>query len=168
MYGGRDLGVNLWAAAVARAQLEPAPDGPGAFDDCGLRGALYAGRRSSRTERPMNQTLVVVLIAAAVAIAAMVRMRGGEGRVDGAQARALVAEGAQLVDVRTPGEFGGGHIEGAVNIPVHEVAARAGELDRERPVVVYCQSGMRSAGAARALRAAGFTAVHDLGSIGAW
>ena len=97
MYGGRDLGVNLWAAAVARAQVERAPDGPGALDDCGLRGALDAGRRSSRTERPMNQTLVVVLIAAAVAIAAMVRMRGGEGRVDGAQARALVAEGAQLV-----------------------------------------------------------------------
>lgn len=91
------------------------------------------------------------------------------GKIAPAEAKAMVAAGAALVDVRTTGEFSGGHIPGAVNIPVHELAGRSGEIGpKERPVVVYCASGMRSASAAKSLKAAGFAKVVDLGSMARW
>jgi rhodanese-related sulfurtransferase len=88
-------------------------------------------------------------------------------RVSGARAHQLVDEGAQLLDVRTPGEFASGHPDPAMNIPVDQVDARLAELDRTRPVVVYCQSGRRSAAAAEVLTAAGYT-VYDLGGVARW
>lgn len=88
-------------------------------------------------------------------------------RVDGPEAHRLVAAGATLVDVRTPGEFASGHAEGARNIPVDEVEARMGELPRDKPVVVYCASGRRSASAAAILSRAGYP-VRDLGPFSAW
>lgn len=82
--------------------------------------------------------------------------------------RALVAEGAQLLDVRTPAEFSAGHAPGAKNVPVDELAARLPELAYgSRQVVVYCRSGARSARAAQMLRAAGYEVV-DIGSLDAW
>ena len=84
-------------------------------------------------------------------------------------ARQLVRDGAVLLDVRTRGEFRAGHIPGAVNIPVHRLEKRLGELgDRDKAVVVYCRSGRRSASAVRFLRRAGFVAVHDLGAMKNW
>ena len=88
--------------------------------------------------------------------------------VGGGQAKRLVAEGATLVDVRTPGEFVAGHIDGAVNIPVPDFSQRAREIPKDRPVVLYCASGMRSAAAAGMLRRAGRPDVHNLGSISRW
>lgn len=92
----------------------------------------------------------------------------GVERVDGPRARALVAEGATLLDVRSAGEFGIGHLPGAINIPVEQLPHRAGEIDADRPVVLYCRSGARSARAARTLIAHGLERVHDLGGIGRW
>jgi phage shock protein E len=87
----------------------------------------------------------------------------------GAKARKLIEDGARLVDVRTRGEFEDGHIEGALNIPVDVVKDRAAELEpRDKPVVVYCRSGHRSAIAAKILREAGFSQVYDMGSIRNW
>ena len=74
----------------------------------------------------------------------------------------------QLIDVRTPQEFAGGHIAGAVNIPVEELAGRIGEVTQDQPVVVYCRSGNRSAQAAQILDQAGFAPVYDLGGVIAW
>lgn len=91
------------------------------------------------------------------------------GKVSSAQAHTLVDGGALLLDVRTPGEFASGHIDGALNIPVQELAGRLGELDdKSRDIVVYCRSGGRSAQAKRLLSAEGYTAVHDLGAMGRW
>jgi len=89
------------------------------------------------------------------------------GPVDGAEAQRLVQAGATLLDVRTPGEFAGGHIDGALNLPVSELSGRMGEIPRDQPVVVYCLSGARSSSAAGMLREAGYTA-HDLGPMDAW
>ena len=87
----------------------------------------------------------------------------------GSDARDLVAKGALLLDVRTPQEFATGHIQGAINIPVQDLDRRMAEVGaKDRPVVVYCRSGQRSARAARMLKAAGHQTVHDLGSIGRW
>ena len=67
------------------------------------------------------------------------------------EAQELIEEGAQLVDVRADHEWDAGHIAGATHLPLDELAERAGELDPERPVVLYCRGGTRSAMAAEAL-----------------
>jgi phage shock protein E len=70
-----------------------------------------------------------------------------------------------VLDVRTSGEFRGGAYPGALNIPVQELAYRLGELPRDRPIVVYCGSGMRSASAVRLLQAQGFADVVNGGGL---
>lgn len=91
------------------------------------------------------------------------------GRIGGEEAKRRVAEGALLVDVRTPQEFAAGHIPGSLNVPVTELEERLAELgDRRRPIVLYCHSGNRSGRAARMLRKEGFTSVYDLGPMTAW
>lgn len=77
---------------------------------------------------------------------------------------ALLKEGAQVVDVRSLGEFASDHAPGSVNIPLHEIDERARELDPSRWVIVCCASGTRSAMARRKLRAQGFDRVLNAGS----
>ena len=75
----------------------------------------------------------------------------------------------QLLDVREAYELEAGTIGGAQHIPLGEVEARADELPRDRPVVVYCQHGVRSARAIAALAAQGFTNLTNLsGGYSAW
>ncbi len=85
----------------------------------------------------------------------------------GQDPHAMVAAGATLLDVRTPGEFAGGHLEGALNIPIADLEGRLDEVPSDQPVVVYCRSGARSAAAASTLRDRGYQ-VHDLGPMSAW
>lgn len=73
-----------------------------------------------------------------------------------------------LLDVRTPQEFAGGHLEGAANIAVETLQANLDAIPRDQPIVLYCRSGNRSAQAASILDAAGFTNIYDLGGIVAW
>lgn len=93
---------------------------------------------------------------------------GGSSTIDSKTARALVADGALLLDVRTPGEFAGGHVEGAKNVPVETLPSGAAGLPTDKPVVVYCRSGARSARAKGILMQSGFATVHDLGPMSAW
>lgn len=74
----------------------------------------------------------------------------------------------QLIDVREPYEREAGHISGSVHIPLVELSARAGEIDRERPVIFYCRVGARSGMAAQAFRAAGYTAASMTGGLVRW
>jgi phage shock protein E len=84
-------------------------------------------------------------------------------------AKQLVAEGAALIDVRTPGEFARGALPGARNIPLSEIGARAAEIGpKDKPVVLYCASGARSGSARRMLTGLGFTRVEDLGAMMRW
>ena len=79
------------------------------------------------------------------------------------QAWDMIDEGALLIDVRTPEEYGAGHIDGSVNIP-HTEMDRLVKLigeDLSRPVVVYCRSGNRSRRAQAALQKMGYTAVFN-------
>ena len=74
-----------------------------------------------------------------------------------------------LLDVRESGELSGGMIERAAHIPLGQVVVRAGELDRERLLVVYCRSGYRSSIATALLRRAGFRNIANLiGGLDAW
>jgi rhodanese-related sulfurtransferase len=76
-----------------------------------------------------------------------------------------------LLDVRTDGEFAGGHLEGATQIDYSKsnFEAKIKELDRDQPVYVYCRSGNRSGRAARIMKGLGFKEVYNLeGGILAW
>lgn len=92
------------------------------------------------------------------------------GRITPAVYQEQFADGTAhlLLDVRTPEEFAGGHIPGAVNIAVQELAQRLDELPGDQPIVIYCRSGNRSAQAAQILAGAGYTKVYDLGGIIDW
>jgi phage shock protein E len=91
------------------------------------------------------------------------------GVVDGATAKALVAAGARVVDVRTPEEFASGHVPGAINIPFDQLPRRASEIGPpSTPVVLYCRTGRRSAVAGEALQKAGFSKLYDFKSVTAW
>jgi len=116
--------------------------------------------------------IVWYLLAAAVALFVTFRVwafrRAVMGRVPPELAKRLVGEGATLVDVRTTREYQGGHLDGALNIPLHTLAGSLDRIPRGEPVVLYCLSGSRSARAARLLRAADFTSVYDLGPMTAY
>jgi rhodanese-related sulfurtransferase len=71
--------------------------------------------------------------------------------------------GAQVVDVREPVEFAEGHVPGAINVPQAELAARIGELRRDRPLALICRSGSRSLRAAQFLRQMGYQQVSNVG-----
>ena len=56
--------------------------------------------------------------------------------------RTLTGQGAQLAEVLPADEYAWAHLPGAVNIPLKELDARAGQLDRSRPVIVYCHDSL--------------------------
>lgn len=92
-------------------------------------------------------------------------------RINAKKAKALIEnEQAILVDVRTPREFVGGHISGAVSLPLDTIAAKASKVlpDKEAGVVLYCLSGARSGSAARALARMGYQNVRNLGAMYKW
>jgi rhodanese-related sulfurtransferase len=93
----------------------------------------------------------------------------GETReVSREEARKLVEEGAQLVDVRADHEWEAGHIAGARHVPLPELPQHIDEIEKDRPVVVYCRGGNRSSMAAAALSDAGFEAVKLTEGIVGW
>lgn len=87
---------------------------------------------------------------------------GGGNKVN---VKEIIAQGAVIIDVRTPGEFSGGHPKGAVNIPLDRIQGSISKIKAyKKPVVVCCASGMRSANAARVLKSNGIENVYDAGS----
>jgi rhodanese-related sulfurtransferase len=88
--------------------------------------------------------------------------------VDASTGEAEVAEGALLVDVRTPDEWEAGHAPAAIHIPLDQLSARHTELPSDRRIVVICRSGGRSAKATEALVGAGYDAVNLAGGMKAW
>jgi rhodanese-related sulfurtransferase len=77
--------------------------------------------------------------------------------------------GPLLVDVREPAEYATERAEGAVLLPISEFAARHGELPRDRPLLMICQSGSRSASATMFLLQGGWTDVRNVeGGTTAW
>lgn len=86
--------------------------------------------------------------------------------------KALRQDSVQLLDVRTAGEFRNGHLAGAMQANWNDKAEfleRIRHLDKERPVLVYCLGGGRSAAAARWMQENGFTRIIDLtGGFNAW
>ena len=84
------------------------------------------------------------------------------------EARKMVEDGAQLIDVRADHEWDAGRISGATHVPLPELPQHIDELDKDRPVVVYCRGGNRSSMAAAALGDAGFDAAKLSEGIVGW
>lgn len=116
-------------------------------------------------ERVVQMRLLLLVLAVLGVVAVLSRFRPRVPAGAGAVAAKLAAD-AVVVDVRTPAEYAAGHYEGARNIPLNELRARAGEIGpRDQALVIYCASGARSAQAAEVLKAAGFTNVTDAGGM---
>jgi rhodanese-related sulfurtransferase len=84
------------------------------------------------------------------------------------EAQEMIDEGAQLIDVRADHEWEAGHLPGATHVPLDELPERTGEIDKERPVLLYCRGGNRSTMAAAALADAGYDAVKLSEGIVGW
>lgn len=112
-----------------------------------------------------------ILTALAAGLALFLFVGAGSGDfISGAEAKTLVKKGAVLIDVRTPEEFAGGHVDGALNIPVDELGDRLAELKGKEAadIVVYCRSGHRSGIAKTLLESKGFKKVYNMGPVTAW
>ena len=76
----------------------------------------------------------------------------------------LVKQGAIILDVRSKGEYSGGHINGSVNISVDTLSSNLSKLkDKNKTIITCCASGMRSASAKNILKSNGYTNVYNGG-----
>ncbi|MBI3396617.1 MAG: rhodanese-like domain-containing protein [Spirochaetia bacterium] len=106
--------------------------------------------------------VAAVIILAFVALRLMAQSKG-----DPKVVKQKIQSGALVLDVRTPGEYSGGHYNGAKNIPVDDLAGRLKDVgEKQKSIVVYCRSGARSARAKSILEAAGYTDVTNAGGFG--
>jgi rhodanese-related sulfurtransferase len=75
----------------------------------------------------------------------------------------LVKDGAIILDVRTPGEYAGGHIKGSKNIPLQSLQQNLSKIPKDKVIITCCASGMRSGSAKSILLSSGFKEVHNGG-----
>jgi phage shock protein E len=95
-------------------------------------------------------------------IQAIKNLLGIGSKTDYAQ---LVKEGAIILDVRSKGEYAGGHITGSLNISVDALSNNLGKLkDKNKTIITCCASGMRSGVAKNMLKSNGYTSVFNGGS----
>jgi phage shock protein E len=112
--------------------------------------------------------LALVSLALPFASAAQPRLPPRIGYADLAKLLSSEPRPLLLLDVRTADEYKDGHIGGAVLAPYDALASTFSEPDKDRPIVVYCRSGRRSAIAKETLEAMGYRNVSDFGGMGNW
>jgi rhodanese-related sulfurtransferase len=114
--------------------------------------------------------IFIALFSGGLLVWPTLRNRAGGPKLGTLAATQLMnARDVQIVDVRTPPEFGAGSLRDARNLPLTELPARAGELRKDRPVIVVCEAGRRASLAAVKLRSAGIAEVYILdGGLNAW
>lgn len=114
-----------------------------------------------------------VLIGAALLLLAIIVFtelrRGGSAQLSVAQTVQLMNAGGQVIDVRSVDGFRGGHILGARNIPLDELADKADKLPKGTPLIICCDAGVSSQRAVSLLNKRGFEKVFNLrGGLRAW
>jgi rhodanese-related sulfurtransferase len=116
--------------------------------------------------------IAVAFVSGAMLVWPMARRGAGGPSVNTLEATQLInRQDALLVDVREQAEYAQSHILNARLLPLSQIEARAGDIEKfkDKPVIVYCATGNRSATAAAALRKAGFSNVLNLsGGFAAW
>lgn len=122
------------------------------------------------TNHPFLVAAAAILLILTLVIEIRQRARG-TSLISPNDAVRLANSGAAILDVRSAADYQAGHIIDARHIPASELPSRAESLKKfkEKPVLVYCDNGFASAGAARALKAQGFTKVVTLrGGLQSW
>ena len=110
---------------------------------------------------PLDPTTLTIAAVAAVLLLKLVLSR----RTPAAVVAEKIKAGATVVDVRSEGEFRGGAYRGALNVPLQQLSSKLHRIPKDRPVVVYCASGNRSAVAVRLLKKAGYADVSNAGGL---
>lgn len=110
----------------------------------------------------MNWSTVAILLAVLIVFFLIRRM----SLISPVAAKEAFANGAVVIDVRSPSEYGSGHLQGTVNIPLGELSARIGTVcpDKNRVILLHCLSGGRSSMATGILKSLGYANAHNLGS----
>ncbi len=114
--------------------------------------------------------IAVAFISGGMLVWPLVRARAAGPSLSTLQATQLInSKHAQIVDVRSAEDFGKGSLPNAKNIPVAKLQERAGDLKKDRPVIIVCNTGSTAGPAAAQLRAAGLNDVYVLaGGLAAW
>lgn len=121
-----------------------------------------------------SKTIMWVVVAVAVVVAGYFLFKpadaGGVRNIDAAEVATAISQGnVRIIDVRTAGEFQMGHLAGAENVPIDQLAASMGSWDKSQTLLVYCATGSRSATAVQTLQGAGFTDIlHLAAGIVSW
>ena len=116
--------------------------------------------------QPVSNRMTWILLGAIGLIVVGLFMVKQASFISAETARKHLAEGALVIDVRTAGEFAGGHVPGAINIPLDDLDAALPSRapDKNRVVLLHCLSGGRSALAASRMKSLGYSHVFNLGS----
>ncbi len=119
-----------------------------------------------------NMLLLALIASSGLMLMWPLLRRSGAKSVSASEATLLInREDALIVDVRSVAEFSAGHIPGAINIPAEKLTDRVDDLSKHkaRPIIVACQSGVRTSGACSKLKKVGFERLYELsGGLGAW
>ena len=122
-----------------------------------------------------NNVLLIGLVLGSGIMLLLPSLKKGAGGVPNVSATEAVAlinrDNAIVLDVRSEAEYASGHIVDAKHIPLDALAERLNELKKyqNKPILVNCQRGMRSAKACDILRKAEFTQLNNLqGGLDAW
>ena len=121
-----------------------------------------------------NAVMIGLAVGSGIALLWPMLNRGAGGvlNINATEAVVLMNRSKPLIlDVRDAAEFATGHIQGAKNIPIAELAGRIKEIEKfkDKPVLVHCQKGMRAKGACSILKAQQFSQLNNLqGGLDAW
>ena len=112
------------------------------------------------------ETMSWIIGFAIVAIAGGVLLHGQSVQISPEAAQAYLKHGALVIDVRTPAEFGAGHLPNAINIPLQQIESGAPLPlnDKNQVLLLHCKGGMRSSKATKLLSGMGYANVFNLGS----
>lgn len=122
-----------------------------------------------------NHPLLVaafVAVLVAVIVSELLRLKGAASSLSAASATLLYnRQDALFIDIRAEAEFRKAHLPGAMHVPAAELEQRLSKLEKhkQRPIIVYCDTGLRSGAVAAKLKKLGFAQVHQLqGGLAAW
>jgi len=119
-----------------------------------------------------NLMLVILAVTSGTMLIATTWLQGKGSRVTTSEATLLInREDAQVLDVREGSEFATGHLHGALNVPAAKMEERSEEIEklRGKPIIVCCETGIRSGKVVSTLQKKGFEKVFTLeGGMGAW
>jgi rhodanese-related sulfurtransferase len=141
-----------------------------------MANKISPAKKASAKNSSMKKALPWIIVGVVVVVIGILLFKpsansdgAGFRNVDSAGLLEAQKNGAEIVDVRTQGEYEMGHIKGAVNVPVDQLQSTAQSWDRNADYVLYCASGERSAAGQNAMQSMGFKSVANLtGGIASW